>query len=27
MAVSIPVMVVGASLLRVKKPRKKKNYV
>ena len=27
MAVSIPVMVVGASLLRVKKPRKKKDYV
>ncbi len=27
MAVSIPVMVVGASLLRVKKPKKKKDYV
>ena len=27
MAVSIPVMVVGASLLRVKKPRKKKDFV
>ncbi len=27
MVVSIPVMVVGASLLRVKKPRKKKDFV
>jgi len=27
MVVSIPVMITGALLLRVKKPRKKKNYV
>jgi len=27
MAVSIPVMIIGALLLRVKKPRKKKDYV
>ncbi len=27
MAVSIPVMITGALLLRVKKPKKKKDYV